>query len=425
MKKYLLIALAVMVFATPVMAQPTLSGTFRLGAFWDVQDQNYASRLDRARLVLRSNIDEFNAVRFEMRADRPRQSGDGTIAGRSSSRMGSFGDHGEGNEVLMRLNQATVTTNWAKYFEFEDAVGLTTTIGYGAFGTFDRLGFTIWGIGGQAWATAQDFGGRIDFNIANGIVRPYAATAFAAYSGSASFLLGAGIDLSSVIDAADIWLEAFFLNDGATFDDGTPVGKRGIGAELLVGVPINDDMKVSVGGVLDIRNGAFNTRNVPHADTASLSTGDSLLMGGKGDLETLFKAFLGFDAFGANLGLAFLGGVNDKDMGWFPMGLLAVSANYDITKFLAIQAGGKFAFADYAKEVAGDESWLGAQFGVVVRPGRVRYDIAYLVLNDKAQGMYFTDTWGLGNSGQPNGITSPSRAGDSKGGIMFAAAASF
>ena len=67
MKKYLLIALAVMVFATPVMAQPTLSGTFRLGAFWDVQDQNYASRLDRARLVLRSNIDEFNAVRFEMR----------------------------------------------------------------------------------------------------------------------------------------------------------------------------------------------------------------------------------------------------------------------------------------------------------------------------------------------------------------------
>ncbi|MCL2792538.1 MAG: hypothetical protein FWD87_05535 [Spirochaetaceae bacterium] len=445
MKKYLLIALAIVIFATPVMASPTLSGTFRLGAIWDVQENNYMARFDRARLVLRSNVDDYNAVRFEMRGLRNR-AGVGLVGGQEST-DGTFGAFGTTTESalgqfgqptnpgamgnLLYVHTATVTTNWARYFGFEDSVGITTTVGYAAFGPFDRLSYTIWGVGGQGWETARDFGGRLDFNIM-GIVRPYLATGFAAYNTARpSFIAGAGIDLSTVVEPVDIWLEAFFLQDGAHNDqeiavtaNRSRIPSRGFGVEAQVATNIGDDMRLSIGGVLDVKNkywGGF----YPYSAAAVGNASD--------EFATMYKLLAGFSVLGLDLGLAFAGGISDNTNEFFPTGKLGLSASYAVTNFLAVQAGAKFAMSDFKEKKANNETFLGAEFGVVLRPGRVRYDLGYLILNEDARrssatnaaSTYMSDTWGLGNTG-PTGNGAHGRVGgDWKGGLMFTVNASF
>ena len=428
MKKYFVLALVLAAFVVaPVMADVTLSGAFRIGALWDISEGNYLARLDRTRLYINSNIDDFSKFVMEYRGSRHRElgtnyksstrsttittsssttasgtiSGDildgtntsvlgpgehfvGTFTGKSSSvsnvgspyrwlggraaggntnARGEFG-YGDFPWVEIYLHRAIVTTDWAKYFGFADVVGVKSEVGYDAFGAFNKLDYMIFGAGSQGLLIQRDMGAKVSFDIM-GIVKPYFAKAFYAYDNAktennASYIVGTGIDF------APIWVEAYFIQDGDPKTSRAFVGEAEFSQKI-------DDMKLKVGAIVDMRNGANDEWE-----------------------NMLYKVLAGFNAFGADLGLGFMG-YNTKDENY--MGQLAVSVKYGVTKFLDIQAGGKFAFGEYSKTIAGDQSWLGAEFGAVVKPGKVSYSLGYAILNDKSNGTYVTDSWGLGGFG--------------------------
>ncbi|MCL2705536.1 MAG: hypothetical protein FWE72_04920 [Spirochaetaceae bacterium] len=424
MKKYLLIVLALAIFTVPVMADVTLSGAFRIGAIWDIDGENYLARLDRTRVYFNAGIDEYNTFAMEYRGSRHREIGTnadsrtntphakddayrffgGLFRGGNPSGLGEFG-YGDHQWVGVYVHRAVVTTDWAKYFDFADVVGLKTQVGYDAFGGFNKLDYMIYGAGSQGLLIKRDLAAKINFDI-QGIVKPYFAFDFYAFNEStsykdnpSSFIVGTGIDF------APIWVELYFIQDGDA------ESHRAFVAEVEFAQKI-DDMKLKVAGVV-------NMFNFP---------GDNWDM-------TVFKVLAGLNAFGADFGLGFMGFMTGKDTFGEDktyLGQLALSVKYGVTKYLDIQAGGKFAFGDYAKDACNDESFLGAEFGVVVKPGKVSYSLGYAILNDKVDGVYATDTWGLGGFGiDGNGAPSDRPYGSSpyvggwKGGLLFRVNTSF
>ncbi len=379
MKKYFVLALALAIFAVaPVMADITLTGVFRMGAIWDVQEDQYAARLDRTRLYFDSKIDDNNSFSMEFRGDRAKTKG---------ILENSDGTSGMNDTAAIRpyIHRAEVITDWAKYFGFADTVGIKSAVGYNGWTTFDKLGYTIYDIGGQEYKLYRDYGAKVNFDIA-GIVKPYVAADFYAWDGTGtSYMAGVGVDFKP------IWVEVFFMQNGSSEAKNTDIydvnGKRiaddgrKFGAEAEFAMEVAEGMNLKIGGVLDMYN--------PKVDANK-----------DAEWTYTYKVLAGFNAYGADIGLAFMAGEGDKKS-YFPMGQVAVSAKYDIVKFLSVQAGTKFAFSDYSDKAknasANDESWLGAEFGISVKPGKVKYDLGYLILNEDAKGAYFTGTTGIGD----------------------------
>ncbi|MCL2295284.1 MAG: hypothetical protein FWC36_10560 [Spirochaetes bacterium] len=418
LKFILVVALAVFVIA-PAVASPTVTGTMRMGVFGDVIDNHYVGRLDRARLIFSSNIDEYNTLRLELRADRNREElGTNNVYGGAIPMLTpgrTFADSGAHDmKYAMALHAATVRTNWARFFGFEDTVGLATTVGMNAFTTFSRVGgYTIWATGSQELGITRNLGGRLDLTIADGLVRPYIAGSAYAFRDNDShvfgFLGGVGFDFNAI--DVPLWLEAFFIQDG---DE----DHRAFGVEAQFAMEVADDMNLRIGGVLDMRNAANWGGN--HWGNGVFNPDNDWL--------AAFKALADFSAMGATFGVAFLGIPNvgpDDDMG---LGKLAVSFAYNFTNFFTLQAGAKFAFGNYSEFLANDEVFLGAEFGVRLRPGRVTYAFGYVFLNEDANGAYASDTWGLGGvaSNDLGQIIGRSRAAAlNTGAIFFGVNASF
>ena len=243
MKKYFILALVLAIFAiAPVMADVTLSGAFRIGAIWDLDGENYLARLDRTRVYFNAGIDDFNTFAMEYRGARHRELGTNTestqhgashlsndsayryIGGgryRMNPNAGGDSTFGYGDAALagIYLHRAVVTTDWAKYFDFADTVGIKTQVGLDAFGGFNKLDYMIYGAGSQGLLIQRNMGAKVQFDI-QGIVKPYAANAFYAYvekdaahkDNPQSFIVGTGIDF------APIWVELYFIQDGYAED---------------------------------------------------------------------------------------------------------------------------------------------------------------------------------------------------------------
>jgi|GEM_PF-2071236 len=464
MKKYLLIVLALTIFViAPVMADVTLSGAFRIWAIWDVasDEGHYLSRFDRTRLYFNSKIDDYNTFAMEVRGSRHREVGN---TGRAATFVDqdtttfehfdmSYGGRYEGGNTNGRegfgqsdygfltfyIHSVVLTTDWAKYFDFADVVGLKSQVGYNAWGGFSKLSYTIWGVGSQNLMLQRDMGAKILFDI-QGIVKPYFAKDFYAYDNfkggvfeagkpadvslpGSSYIIGTGVDF------APVWVEAYFIQDGRA------EYARAFDAEAEFAMEVADGMKLKVGGVVDMRNQSprsyhsWNTKKtdakayVPKADDWKLST---------------YKVLAAFNAYGADLGVAFMGG----DADFKRTGMLGLSVAYDVTKYFGLAAGTKLAIGDFKDYHCYGETFLGAEFSVNVKPGKVRYDLGYLILNEDARGWYSADSWALGNAGYASiggdqtGARSRYFGGDSRksdgsmvnafsGGIFFSANASF
>lgn len=309
------------------MAEATISGEFRYGANWDASDSLYSGELDRMRIVFSSQLDDFNYL--ETRVNR-----DG-----SNGVADSISDDG------VAFNHAFVTTDWGKYFGFaESGFGLSTTVGSDEWEAYDALSYTIYDFGGPEPCTGDKMGMRVDMDIM-GIVKPYVATTFAeGFSGpadTASYMIG------SAVDFAPIWAEVYFLQTGIAEND------RMFGLEAEFASEVADGVALKVGGALTMTNPA-----------------DEWTYG------YLFGAGVG--AYGAQVDVT-LGGQED-----YALGKMALSAKYDILKWLGVQAGMQMAFGDYATDFQNDEAFAGAEFGLYVKPGKVQYGLGYIVANEDA-----------------------------------------
>lgn len=369
MKRYLILALALFAFAVaPVMADVALSGVLRAGGLWDLGEEESTSRLDRTRFLFKAGIDDFSTFNGQFRGARPV----------GSAEAGKYNGHD--SDVPIALYTATVKTDWAKYFGFADTLGVVTTVGYdgsGTFSNFDKLDYTIYGIGGIDLALGEGYTGfRVDLDIA-GIVKPYFATPFRAniLQGTEDvhqYIVGAGIDFKP------IWVEAYFMQNGINKDD------RSFSAEVEFAQAIQDGVDLKVGAVLLMTN-PLDEWTYAYNVLASLS------------------------AAGATFGAALYG---DED---YTVTALALSVKYDVVEFFGLQAGTKIGLDTDAT----GEAFLGAEFGIYLKPGKVKYDLGYAIINDSATGygaggeMFAGNTiTGLADGIAPGGL-------NTKGGIYF------
>jgi len=329
MKKYFVLALALVVFAVaPVMADAKVSGEFRYSALWESGDELYSGNLDRVRLVFGSQVDDFNY--FEARVNRAAVTDGDVLA-----------------DDAVQYNYATISTDWGKYFGFADqGFGLTTTVGSDEFGNFDELSYTIYDAGGFEPVIADRAAMKVDMDIM-GIVMPYVATTFQAFDSAqgadvAEYILGAGVTF------APVWAEVYFGQNGLNEND------KFFGVEAEYASEVADGVDLKVGGALHMTNPADEWT-----------------------WAYLFGAGVG--AYGAQVDFALTG--SDA---YTALDALAVSGKYDILKWLGVQAGMQMAFSDYKEAKANDEGFLGAEFGLYVKPGAAKYGLGYIVANEDA-----------------------------------------
>jgi len=407
MKKYFVLALVLVAFAVaPVFADITVGGEFRAGAMWEFDEEQYSGRLDRARLYLGADINDYNSFEGQLRADRFKERTDTRIKVDANGdpvldangdlqyeiKKTAFDDSSKDDNVRFYLYRFNVITDWAKYFGFDDMVGIKTKFGYDGVTTFDKLSYTIYDIGGSEPTLDRTLAGKINFDIMS-IVKPYFGMTMRGFDDMQGkdvmeLVVGTGIDF------APVWFEAYFGQNGE--DD----GGRMFGVEAEFSMDLQNDMALRVAGVLEMAND----------------------YGDDGDEWTYaFKVMAGFSAYGATIDAVFYG---EEDA----IGAVALSASYDVLDFFGIQAGTKFAFSDYKKDLAGDEAFLGCEFGIYVTPGKnMRYDLGYVIANEDVydpgtgKHAYFSSgTAGIGGMNYKAGGLETM-----KGGLYFAANAKF
>ena len=152
MKKYFVLALALVVFAVaPVMADAKVSGEYRYGGLWETGEEEYAGKTTRMRVAVDAAIDDYSS-----------------FATRLSSKTLN-----EGVEAA-KFDYYYLSTDWGKFFGTTDmGFGISTTVGKNdAFETEDVVGFTIYDFGGEGIAIEGTEAIKFDFNFW-GMVKPY------------------------------------------------------------------------------------------------------------------------------------------------------------------------------------------------------------------------------------------------------------
>jgi hypothetical protein len=340
MKKYFLFALALMVFAiAPIMADATVSGAYRYGGIWDFSEEEYDGGISRYRLVFKSKIDDFNY--FESRAS------------------------GTGSPI--KTDYLYLKTDWGKYFGFADmGFGLTSTIGQNeVFDTNGVIGFTIYDVGAGGLEITGTPAMKLNMDVM-GIVKPYFVTSMEAFDATqgvdkVAYLLGANIDFAPVA------AEVYFGQVG--------VDKAGklFGVDALFSSEVADGIDLSVGGAFEMESDAA----------------DEWAWG--------YVFGVGVGAYGAQVDVA-IGGAKDDEFQ-----SLDASVKYDILSWMGVQAGMRMAFGDKKEFLHNDEGFLGAEFGVYVKPGKSTYGLGYIIANKDAFATVGGDDYGYGAHDGPIG----------------------
>ena len=347
MKKYFVLALVVMAFVVaPVMADVALSGEFDYSGTWNVGDKEYDGETDKMELDFKAMVDDYNTVKFELEDDQ------------------SPSDDNVRDEPLT-LNYVTLATDWGKYFGFaESGFGLMTTVGIDSKGYKEVVDFTNYNLeySDSIWLTGAPFY-EVAFDVM-GMVKPYYTANFDNMTGNGTeFVLGATVDF------APIAAEVYYGSTGKIVDAADPT----------------EQYTDSVIGLEAVYSGEVS-------DGVELTTGGHFVMD-KSDYDE-FDMFYGFgaavDAYGATVGMSFNGTIwgSDKadafDDPNYAFKSLGVEAEYAVLEWMGVNAGALFAFGDYAELECNDESFLGAEFGVTMAPGAVKYGLGYIVTSEDA-----------------------------------------
>jgi len=356
MKKYFVLALALVAFAVaPVMADAKVSGEYRYGGMWNTGDEEYVGETTRMRVAVDAAIDDYNSFATRVSPD-----ADDAV-----------------------FDYYYLSTDWGKFFGTTDmGFGITTAVGKNeAFETEDVVGFTIYDFGGEGIAIEGTEAIKVDFDVM-GMVKPYFSTSFRAFDAPTG---AQAVDereyfLGAVIDVAPVTASVYFGQVGVDEKAG-----RLFGIDAQGSMEVADGVDLTVGGVFEMAS--------TDADEWAWSY--------------LFGASVG--AYGATVDLALFG--LDDTVDTYALSAMALSAKYDILKWLGVQAGFQMAFGDFATEYTGDESFLGAEFGLYVMPGKAKYGLGYVIVNEDADSYDPHD-------GPLDGTTT-------KGGIYFTAQSKF
>ncbi len=331
MKKYFVLALALMAFAVaPVMADVAISGAYDYSAAWNTGDSEFADAVDDLSLDFKTALDDYNS--FVLKTD------------------------GADDEKLELLDYM-VTTDWGKYFGFaESGFGLTTKVGHWDPETSDLVCFTAYEIESQNPDIADRASWQINMDIM-GMVKPYAAMNFRSYpdgsEAGSDFLIGTDVEFAPV--AAEVYY-------------------KGAGAEDAVG---------SVFGL-----GAMYSAEVADGVVANAGATFGMSKADKDNWAKKYSVAAGVEAYGAVANVALNGyflpdDLNPQDLS-LALSNLTFDASYDILEWLGVNGGLMMAMGDYAENVTNDETFIGAEFGISVSPGAVKYSLGYIVTSEDA-----------------------------------------
>lgn len=348
MKKYFVLALVVMAFVVaPVMADVAISGEFDYSGTWNTADKEYDGEADKVELDFKAMVDDYNTVKIELEDDQDALSGDDKI-----------------RDEALTLNYVTLATDWGKYFGFaEDGFGLMTTVGINSVGYKEVVDFTNYNLeySDSIWLAGEPFY-EVAFDVM-GMVKPYYTAIMDNMSGNgAEFVLGATFDIAPVAG------EVYYGSTGKTADP--TVTDAVIGLEAVYNGEVSDGVELTAGGHFVMDKSALDEFDMNYGFGAAVA------------------------AYGATVGMSLNGTIYGSDYADanddpnYALKMLGVEADYAVLEWMGVNAGMLFAMGDYAELECGDESFLGAEFGVTMAPGAVKYGLGYIVTSEDNLGAY-------------------------------------
>ena len=385
MKKYFVLALVVMAFVVaPVMADVAISGEFDYSGVWNLGDKEYAGETDKMELDFAANVDDYNTLKFELEDDQA-------------------GTDDNIRDEPLTLNYVKLITDWGKYFGFaESGFGFMSTVGIDDMGYKETVDFTGYELeySNSAW-----LGGAptlyLDFDIM-GIVKPYYAMHMDTFgAGTTASSDGADWLLGAVIDVAPVTAEVYYMSTGdITTEDGKENLNRLIGAEAVYSGEVSDGVELTAGGYFKntYSYGSFYS----FIEEAALALGETEANAAIAAQAAMFDeswSMYGFaagvSAYGATVNVSMSGMMFGSDMsdvidGSYALSMVGLDGSYDILDWMSVNAGMLLAMGDYADDFTGEESFVGAEFGVCVKPGNVNYGLGYIVTSEDSNGSYWS-----------------------------------
>jgi hypothetical protein len=346
MKRYLILALALVVFAVaPAFSQAALaSGGYRVFGVWDSGDELSNSGIARYRFNINSKIDDFNLFK---------------------SRLAS---NGGSNAPI--VNYTYLVTDWGKYFGFADkGFGLSTTVGKSASTYVDAFEiervneFTIYSFdAGDGPAILDQAAIKIDMDIM-GIVKPYIATSLRAFDAPAAefaaWTTNQGDDvkeyiIGALVSFAPVTANAYYAVNGVY--SGTDIEKSEFAVDVQFASEVADGIDLTAGLIYRM------AQNVEE------------------DYDYNYLFGVGVGAYGAQADVVLMG------MTDYALSNMAASVKYGITKWLDVQAGFQMTLGDAVDDFNNGEGFNGMEFGFLVKPGKATYGLGYIVANEDAAG---------------------------------------
>ncbi len=356
MKKYFVLALALIAFAVaPVMADVAISGEYDMSGVWNAGDKQYAGTTDKMELDIKAALDDFNTFKYELEDDKTETANKTSIL-----------------DEPLTINYVEVITDWGKYFGFADkGFNVVTTVGMDDFGYAELVDFTGYELEYSDFAfLGKGDAVKFDFDIM-GIVKPYYAMHLDTFgegttdsSNGASWIIGSVVDLASV---APVSFDVYYMSAGdLTTNDGKQELNKMFGFEVLYSGEVADGVELTAGGFVNMAYTEYD------------------------EFDTTWGAAVAGSAYNATVSLGMRGyflGSDAADVadGSYGLSLLSVEAGYDVIEWLGLEGGMLFALGDYATDAVADETFLGAEFGVYVKPGKgAKYSFGYVTVNEDA-----------------------------------------
>jgi hypothetical protein len=302
---------------------------------------------------VKAAVDEFNTLKFELEDD---QKGvDDNI-----------------RDEPLTLNYVHLITDWGKYFGIE-GFGIMSTVGIDDFGYKETVDFT--GINLE-YSDAVWLGGApslvLDFDVM-GIVKPYYAMHLDTFgAGTTASSNGASWIMGAVVDVAPVTAEVYFASVG---DLTTAKGKQELnktfGAEAVYTGEVADGVELTAGGYVNMVYTLLEEYNTGWGFGAGVSAYGATLN------VSMAGMFLGSDASKA---------MDDPS---YALAKFGVDGEYAILDWMGVNAAMLMYLGDYADAATvSGETFIGAEFGVTVMPGKVKYGMGYIVTSEDAEGEY-------------------------------------
>ncbi len=347
MKKYLVLFFVLAITVLPAFGDVVMKGQFRYGGVWNTGDEEYMGEINRFRFPMESKIDEYN--KFKARVE-------------ENDMVGDLG-----------ISYGYLITDWGKFFELDTlGLGIKTTIGqqnsyYKVFEPSKVGAYTMYHLDaymlneeGQDDPSAPADGGnvkyiddtpaiRIDLDI-KGVFQPYYVTSFHAYDDSTNpDADNQGDDIKEYFIGTDFDYDAI----SATVyygQEGLDEGGKIFGMEAQYRDNITDDIELTVGSIYTMVNDAAD------------------------DWYWYYTFGAGVKAYGAEFETYARGMKEDVFQ------KLYSSASYNILSYLGVEGGMQLAFGDNNN----NEAFVGAEFGIFVKPGKSTFTLGYLTTNEDA-----------------------------------------